>query len=463
MAHDRKEEPHLTDSSENILGDPRKAVLRMSAPIALALLVQYLNSVADMFWVSGLGADALAAVSIVTPIYMAIISIGNGIGIGASYAISKRIGAGDRRSASSAAVQSVVITLIAGVVSLVLLAVMVEPIMRYMGAGSIIGLCTDYAYPVILFAPLLMMGGVLSGCLRGEGAAKRSTFILVVAAVFNIILDPVFIYWLDMGIAGAAYATVVSAAISMIPAIYWYSVKKDVLTPISFKFFRFTRSEVRSISEVGVPQTVELVIMSLMSVFFVRSISFTGGTDLVAVFEITWRIAMIMMVPAQAIGFALVPILSASFGMKDPDRANVSFIHGIKLSIAIMVAIAALTALLAPHLTELMTLSDDSARLRPYMADMLVVCTLFFPAFSLINASSALMQSMGLGTASLFLTVVRNLFIAAVYAWLSSFRVASYMWWGMTICEIAFGIVTLVVAIVLFRHISHIGKPISQL
>ena len=435
----------------------------MAFPIALALLVQYFNSVADMFWVSGLGADALAAVSIVTPVYMAIISIGNGIGTGASYAISKRIGAGESDSASKAASQSLMMTIAAGAASLILLVVTVVPLMDYMGAGDILALCTDYAYPVILSAPLLMMGGVLSGCLRGEGAAKRSTAILVTAAIFNMVLDPVFIYWFDMGIAGAAYATVVSSAISMIPAVYWYAVRKDVLVPISFIGFRFTRPEVRSISEVGVPQTAELVIISLMSVFYVRSISFAGGTDLVAVFEITWRVATIMMVPAQAIGFALVPILSASFGMRDPARVRGAFFYGLKLSIAVMAAIAVLTVVLAPYLTDLMILSDDSARLRPYMTDMLVVCTLFFPAFSLINATSALLQSMGRGTVSLTLTIVRNSAIAAVYASLSVFGVASYMWWGMTVTEIVFGFVTLAVGLLLFRRVSVVRKPISQL
>jgi putative MATE family efflux protein len=443
------------------LGDPRKAVVRMAFPIALALLVQYFNSVADMFWISGLGADALAAVSIVTPIYMAIISIGNGIGTGASYAISKRIGAGESDSASKAASQSVMMTLGAGLASLLLLAFTVVPLMGYMGAGDILVLCTDYAYPVIIFAPLLMMGGVLSGCLRGEGAAKRSTAILVTAALLNMIFDPVLIYWLDMGIAGAAYATVISSAVSVIPAVYWYAVRKDVLVPIVFKGFRFTRPEVRSISEVGVPQTVELVTISLMSVFFVRSVYFAGGTDLVAVFEITWRIATIMMVPAQAIGFALVPVLSASFGMRDSGRAGRTFFYGLKVSVAVMAVIAVLTAVMAPYLTDLMILSNDSARLRPYMTDMLVVCTLFFPAFSLIHAASALLQSMGRGTVSLLLTIVRNSAIAAVYAFLSTFRVASYMWWGMTVSEIVFGFVTLAAGILILRRVSATRKPIS--
>ena len=97
------------------------------------------------------------------------------------------------------------------------------------------------------------------------------------------------------------------------------------------------------------------------------------------------------------------------------------------------------------------------------MTDMLVVCTLFFPAFSLINATSALLQSMGRGTVSLTLTIVRNSAIAAVYASLSVFGVASYMWWGMTVTEIVFGFVTLAVGLLLFRRVSVVRKPISQL
>jgi putative MATE family efflux protein len=441
----------IKDSSKNILGDPKKAIFMMSFPIALALLVQYLNSIVDMFWVSGLGADALAAVSIVTPIYSVIISIGNGIGIGASYAISKLIGARDKRSASQASSQALVLTLMAGVLSIIVLMVIVKPLMIYMGAESILVLCINYAYPVIIASPLLMMGGIFAGCLRGEGAANRAFIILGIAAVFNMILDPILIYWLGMGIAGAAYATVLSAAISMIPVVYWYLIKKDVLIPIILKGFRFLRKEIRSISEVGLPQTIELVFMSLMSVFFVRSISQAGGTDLVAVFEITWRIALILMVPAQAIGTALVPILSASFGMNDKNRVNNIFNYGLKVSVIIMIVLAVLTFLLAPYIAQFMTLSEDSIMLRSSIREMLIVCTLFFPAFSLIHASASLLQSMGHGITSLILTVVRNAAIAAIYAVLSVYSVASYMWWGMTIGEIVFGILALLIAILIFK------------
>ena len=442
----------MKDSSQNILGDPKRAVLAMSLPIALALFLQYLNSVVDMFWVSGLGADAIAAVSIVTPLYSVIISIGNGIGIGASYAISKRIGAGDHDSASRASSQSLALTMIIGLVSIFVLFIIADPVMSYMGADGIIDLCKDYAYPLIMASPLLMAGGLLAGCLRGEGAASRATIMLAVAAIMNIILDPILIFWAGLGITGAAYATILSAALSMIPAIYWYLVKKDVLIPITFRNLRFARNEVRSISEVGLPQTVELIFMSLMSVFFVRYISFAGGTDLVAVFEVTWRIALILMVPAQAIGTAFVPILSASFGMKDKDRAKESFGFGLKFSIMMMLAIAVITFFIAPHLAELMTLSDDSARLRPSIVEMLTVSILFFPAFSLIFSSAALLQSMGHGHLSLLITVARNFAIAAAYAFLSAYAVASYMWWGMTVVEIAFGIIGITIAVYVFRR-----------
>ncbi len=443
--------PAMKDSSKNILGDPKRAILMMSLPIALALLVQYLNSVVDMFWVSGLGADALAAVSIVTPIYSVIISIGNGIGIGASYAISKHIGARDNRAASNASSQSLVLTLIAGSVSIIVLMLIVEPLMIYMGAESILGLCTDYAFPVIIASPLLMMGGIFAGCLRGEGAANRAMIILGIAAISNMILDPILIYSLGMGISGAAYATILSAAISILPVIYWYVVKKNVLIPIIFRGFRFLRKEIRLVSQVGLPQTIELVLMSLMSVFFVRSVSHAGGTDLVAVFEITWRIALILMVPAQAIGTALVPILSASFGMKDKDRVRNTFSYGLKVSVIIMVALAAITFLLAPYIAEFMTLSEDSIKLRSSIAEMLIVCTLFFPAFSLIHGSASLLQSMGHGTISLILSLVRNAAIAVSYAVLSVYSIASYMWWGMTICEIIFGFIALLVAVLVFK------------
>ncbi|MGI5965009.1 MAG: MATE family efflux transporter [Candidatus Methanomethylophilaceae archaeon] len=435
-----------TGGSENLLGDPRKAVIGMAVPIALALLIQYINSFADMFWVSGLGADSLAAVSVITPIYSVIVSIGTGIGIGASYAIAKRIGEGNLSGASSASGQAIVITLMSSVPVLIILLVSAVPLMEYMGASGIMDLCLSYAYPVILSSPLLMIGGTLSGCFRGEGAAERSTAILAFASVSNIILDPILIYGLDLGIVGAAYATVISSAVSLIPALYWHRIKKDVLVPVSLKDFRPAKEELKAVSEVGIPQTAELIIMSFMSVFFIRSISSAGGTDLVAVFEIGWRMDMILMVPAQAVGSALVPILSAAFGMGNAERVKTAFGYAMKISITVMLALMLISMIAAPLNAWVMTLSETSARLRPNITDMLRVSALMFPAFAIIFSSSALLQSMGRGDVSMVMTLSRNAVIAAVYAYLSSYAVASYMWWGMTVTEIAFGLLTLLVA-----------------
>ncbi|MGI6472423.1 MAG: MATE family efflux transporter [Candidatus Methanomethylophilaceae archaeon] len=438
-------------SSENLFGDPKRAVIRMSLPIALALLVQYLNSVVDMFWVSGLGADHIAAVSVTAPIYSAIVSIGTGIGIGASYAISKRIGGRDAESAVRASSQAFVMMIIAGIITIPILCLTIGPMINYMGAADISDLCNAYIYPIILTSPLLMAGGLLAGNLRGEGAATRAMVVLSVAAVLNMILDPIFIFTLGFGIAGAAYATVISAAVSMIPAIYWYSIKKDVAVPIILKKFRFTGNEVRSISEVGIPQTAELMFMSLISVVFVRYIAFAGGTDLVAVFEIAWRIAIILMVPAHAISIAFVPMLSVSFGMKNLKRVKEILIIGFKISLSVMIVLAVITYFTAPYMAQIMTLSEDSARLRGPIAEMLKVCTLTFPAFTLVHSSAALLQSMGRGMTSLLVTVVRNLSIAVVYAVISVEQVASHMWWGFTLTEVVFGFVGITVAMTAFK------------
>ena len=439
------------DFSENLFGDPKRVVIRMSVPIALALLVQYLNSVVDMFWVSGLGADAIAGVSVVTPIYSAIISIGTGIGIGASYAISKRIGAGDKASATNASSQAFVMTLIVGILTIPVLYLSLESMIDYMGASDISDLCYSYVYPMIFASPLLMIGGLFAGSLRGEGASTRAMVVLIIAAIFNIVLDPIFIYTLGYGIAGAAYATVLSAAISTVPILYWYILKKDVAVPIKLKGFRFTRDEVRSISEVGFPQTAELMFMSLISIVFVRYVAVAGGTDLVAVFEIAWRIAIILMVPAHAISLAFVPVLSASFGMGDSGRAKNILSLGLKISILVMILIAFITYFAAPILAEVMTLSEDAMILRDPVRDMLRVCALAFPAFSLVYSSAALLQSMGKGMSSLVITVVRNISIAAVYAVISVGGVISHMWWGFAMTEIIFGFIGITIALLVFR------------
>ena len=330
-----------------MLGDPKKAIIAFSIPIAVALFAQQSNNIVDSIWVTSLGAEAMAALGLVFPIYAVIIGIGSGIGIGTSAAIARKIGMGQKDDASAIAVQALLLCLIVSVVATPLLVLTAEPVLMMIGAGPTIEASMDYAIPLYLSTVLILVSSVMSGILRGEGAVRRSMYIQVVAAIINVILDPILIYTLDMGVAGAAWATVISFAVSIVIGLYWYLSKKDMFLELKSKYLRFNRVYQREILSVGFPQSVELSVMNLFNITFNFCIIMVGTTDAMAIYTVAWRIVYLLMIPAQAMGGAIVSACSAEFGMKRYDMIKSAYNFSVKVSILLLVILSLVMVLLA--------------------------------------------------------------------------------------------------------------------
>ena len=298
-----------TKGVDTLLGNPRKAILAMSVPLIIAMIAQSANNLIDAVWVAGLGPDALAAVGFIFPLFFILIGIGNGVGIGASSAIARHIGRGDKVGVDSTATQSIVLITIFGALMTVFMLVFQRDLLVMMGTDHTIDLCVEYGTPIFAMTLLFFFNGLLSNLLRSEGAAKRAMVTQVLAAVINIILDPFFIYdyGLGMGMAGAAWATIVAVAISFTLIFFWF-FKRDTYIKISVKHVRLEKATVYDILRVGIPASLEMIVMSLFSIVVNLIIVMSDrGTDGLAIFSSTWRIVQMLMIPNMAIGGAVVP------------------------------------------------------------------------------------------------------------------------------------------------------------
>ena len=127
------------DKSKNIemiTGDPKKAIVKLALPMMLSMLLIMLYNIADSIWVAGLGADALAAIGFITPLFMVLVGLGNGIGAGANSLIARYIGANNYKQANNAALHGIVLSIIVSVIFTVLIEVLMVPILQFMGAGG---------------------------------------------------------------------------------------------------------------------------------------------------------------------------------------------------------------------------------------------------------------------------------------------------------------------------------------
>lgn len=442
-----------TAGTRTLLGDQRKGVIALAIPIGVALFFQQLNNIVDSLWVAGLGGSAMGALGIVYPIYTILIGIGNGLGIGVGAAIARNIGQRNHADANRSAAQGVVITAVVSVILTPVLLVTAEPTMVLMGAGDTLGDCLDYAYPIYVSSFFVILSGVMSGMLRGEGAAKRSMAIQVIGALVNIVLDPIFIYTLDMGVAGAAWATVVAFIVSCAIAAYWYLRGKGMYITIRRSDYRPDARICRGIMSVGGPEALELSIMYLFNIFLNYMVIECGGTDMVGLYSTGWRIANFILIIAQAMGGAMVAVCAAEYGMKRFDMIRDAFRYSVIVSVAWTVVLSVVLAVGAGPLASVFTVSDDLAYLHDDMKVMLWFFALFLPVMSLVYTGSALMQSIDKATGGMLNSLARNIILSGSFL-VATVTVGSLtsLWWGMAFSEILGGVMMGVHALIVLRR-----------
>lgn len=224
---------------EVITGDPKRAIRKLSVPMMVSMLLIMMYNLADSIWVAGLGADALAAIGFITPLFMVLVGLGNGIGSGANSLIARYIGAGNRFQANNAGMHAVSLSVGVSLIFTVIMLVAMVPILELMGAGDTINYALDYGYIIFGFLFIFVFSGVLSAIFRSEGDMRRATIAIAVTAILNIILDPIFIYVLNLGIVGAAWATIISCTMSVLVMSYWIWGKKDLFLDLNHKNFKY--------------------------------------------------------------------------------------------------------------------------------------------------------------------------------------------------------------------------------
>jgi len=421
-----------TEGVKVLLGDQRKGVLALSVPIAIALFVQNLNNIVDSFWVADLGQNSMAALGIVYPLYCVLIGVGNGLGIGVSAAIARNIGAKNHKDANGVAAQGLILTIIISLALSVLLISVAEPLIDLMGGKDMSEECLEYGMPIYIGALFIVLSGVMSGMLRGEGAAKRSMAIQVAGAVTNIILDPLMIFVLDMGVAGAAWATVIAFIVSSAMAFYWYLRSKDMYVRFVRKNFRINTRLLKEILSVGLPETVELTVMNFFNIFLNLFVIICAGNAGLAVYTMAWRIGYLTIIPAQAMGGAMVAVCSAEYGMREFDMIRDAYKFTIKRAFMLVLALSVVYAAVSIPIADIFIRTEDMAQMHDEMVMFICMMAIFQAPFSLTFVGSSLMQSIEKAGHAMMNTLTRNIAITIGY-WIISITLCSLTGIGLAL------------------------------
>ncbi|MEW5785600.1 MAG: MATE family efflux transporter [Bacillota bacterium] len=397
---------HVADMGEEKISN---LLMRFSLPATLALAVMASYNIVDAAFVGRLGSDAIAALSISFPIQMLFGAIGVGTGVGAASLISRSLGAHRNEEAVIAAGQVIMIALALGISTTLIGLFALEPLLMFFGATpEILQQTVDYMLTITNGAVMLFMIMMLNQTVRAEGNAILPMFVMILSAVLNIVLDPIFIFMLGMGIRGAAIATVLAKAIGAVILLWYYIAGRSALK-VRFSHLRPHGQTMLNIYKVGLP-TLFLQMSANISLIVANRILGSFGFLSIAVMGLAFRLQMFALMPAIGIAQGIMPIIGYNFGADKPKRIRETMIKGA-ISATLLVIVLGLAFFLFPRLF-LRVFSNDAALLAGGM-EAIRIMVVMYPLLSLPLIGGAFFQGVGKGTPALFLSLMRQ-FIAYI-------------------------------------------------
>lgn len=406
------------DNIESITGNPRSAINKLAFPTIFSLLLMFLNNLIDSFWVSGINSNALAALGFIAPLYLVIIGIGSGIGAGANSLISRYVGAQRIEDANNSVMHSIIIMVIVSVIVLMIGIFFLNDLIILLGAGSVSTYCLSYGQIIFLLNIVFLAPNVAASIFRAEGDVARATNPLILTSIFNMILDPVMIYGLNLGIFGAGLATVVASFLGFLLMLYWIYVKRDTFFEFKFSNYKRDLNIYKEILVVSIPASTEEIIFALVAIILNYLIIMTAGVEEVAAFTIAWRFITIAFIPCMAIGIATITVSGIAYGANNWKNFNETIIYSTLLSLAITIAICAIFFVFAYPLCGLFNFQASDLTLVSRSAEILQLLVFYNFLISLGATAAYTYQGVGAGFKSLALTILRELVLSMALAYL---------------------------------------------
>lgn len=416
---------------------PEKAIITLAIPILIYLFISNSYNIVDGMWISGIGKAAITGVGSITPLFNVVNGVAMGIGAGATSAISYFIGLNDKDKADNVGVHTIILTVI---ISVILTIAIVFSLKFYLTMYRIDADAVNQGleYGILLFSNLysFVFLGVLTGILRGEGETKKPMIASSTGLILNAILDPFFIYVLNMGVKGAALSTVLTSILSLLILSYWVFVKKTTYLQFSLKSFKFDLSIIKKILSVGIPASIELFIMSIATTLYLMFISSISGNYGIAVFTAGNWIYYLGIMPITATCFALVPVVGNAFGAGDFGKIKRAYKFGCKSALILGTLIAICIFVFAEPLGLIFASTAENNDLLGGLVLFIRIVVFCLPFLGIGLPSTFLYQGLGNGVSSLMWTLIRELLFSVFFTYLFgiffSFGLTG-IWWGFVV------------------------------
>ncbi|MHC4044745.1 MATE family efflux transporter [Bradyrhizobium xenonodulans] len=405
----------MAKKKQNIdLSDPNLAslILRLAIPSIVGLSINAVQQAVNAIFVGALGAQAIAAVSMTLPVVVLLTAVGQGIGVGTASFISRHLGAGEYLEASRGASTALALAAPIGIMFTVLLLLNLRRIFVTLGATpTIMPVALDYA-ATLLFGYTLMLLNIVNGFIvRAEGNTRFSMWTMLTAFILNAVLDPAFIFLLNLGVRGAALATLVSqiAAISLYIAHF---AKLGGIVLVKISYVSLQTSRIRQIAFIGAPATMTGILSATASMLLYGAAA-PFGDDCIAAMGIAVRLLTIGALPVTGFCMGSQAVLGFGWGARDLPRVW----KAAKLMLSITVALSvAYSAAVVSFARPLVKLFSDNENVTEIAVLSCIVFHLFFWLFGIESFVTTMLQSFGRARLSVIVSLARHgyFFIPAI-------------------------------------------------
>jgi putative MATE family efflux protein len=400
----------MENQKQSVLDDERigRLLLKLSLPAFFGMFVMTLYNVVDTIFIGHyVGPLGIAGLTIVFPLQMLSMGIGQLTGMGGASVVSRLIGAGNVPRAERAIGNALIMTIGLSVIIIVLGLVHTDFWLRLMGASeTILPYARDYMTTILsgIIFPTLAMA--MNGLVRAEGNARVPMIGMIIGAALNIILDAIFIILLGMGIKGAALATVLSQLVSFLYFIRYYASGNSFLK-MHFRNFIIEWDLLKSILAIGIASFSRMMAVSLSAIIVNTTLVKYGGDYAVSAFGIVNRIMMFAIMPGVVIGQGLQPILGFNYGARRYDRA----LQVIRLAMIAATAFCVIVFLIIYSVPQpfirVFTSDSELIDLATYAARFIFLA---MPLVGIIMVGSLVFQSIGKAAKS-FVTAIARPFL----------------------------------------------------
>ena len=391
-------------------GDPKNSIMQISFPIMVTMLITTLYNLIDGMWIAGLGESAIAGIGLIVPLFALINGISNGLGNGITSSINRFREEYGEEKANIVGSQSVIIVIVVSILLTISLLLFLGPYLSIYTHDEQTKIeAITYAVPLFVGLFPFVIAQIFASIFRAEGDTKRSMYAMSIGLILNAVLDPVFIYVLHMGSAGAAISTVVTCILSGLIMFYWIFIKKDTFIKINVRQLLKSQWDwfiTKDIFKTGIPASLVLFTLSFSTMLYNLIIANIAGDLGLSIYSSGYRIYILGLMPITSICSGLVAIYGTHYGAKNSKFFKSAHTYGTIYAFIFGSIVCALFFIFSDQLAYLFMLVTENPQLTAGISENIRITSFCIPFLGLGLPSSYLYQGVGKGFKSLLWTFV---------------------------------------------------------